>query len=638
MAAFAEESLFVEFIDDGARFAYKITYKQLIMRFIFPRLTIIDNSDTIHDHFHLDTSINKIIDPIYMGSLSIVSAMTPKQKTCMLLCGIYFYIFVQETYNKETKITDNIDVALLIFFFFIDAALLNKDYGHITWGFCTYNKILKDCYDEKEDVFEIMSKVAFKLTFYQNNMKRLFDTLSINLGMRKIRMLEIHTKASLIMVDTRGGDSFSADVIDSFLYGVISFLVNDTPPDYALFGGPLVILKDIDEYTRTHPLTSYEKAFFFNIFRIFSNISQNYSIGIIENIRRFRDICDSVSGEYLNGILMCCLELYYFRKLTNKLHQDDIYAITEEICATNHICIKLSLNDWENMYKRSLCRYMEMNRNNHGMVTTPVTDRVAYNSSIFEKIKHHIISYLNIVLDDSISKYDIESCENELKLIVLFLVSSNRSYTVKIVFISLIVFFIQVYAQRINNAYIHCMTIYSTTEKWYKKIYQILGYKDADFIETVSRLRNESSTNDIASYTDVTITTKTHFSFENAIYVYIYLKQMMEIFLRTVGMSIAEIHRFKVIDFSGIKGHGGVIDAHIKTCVSKVRMHFKLHQHEERITTRYTNMTFQKLLIDDIDDYAQRQKKTSDNLMDVLFMIPRDNQRYKRAISRHGVI
>jgi hypothetical protein len=636
MASFSNQIPCVEFVDDGSYFAYKITYKQLIMRFIFPELTIIDNSDTIED-ISMDSLFNKIIDPIYMGNLPITSMMSPKQKACMLLCGIYFYIFVQDKYNRDVEITDNIDVALLIFFFFIDASLFYQDYGHIVWGFCTYNKLIRDYHGDK-DIFEIASKVSSKLIFYQNNMKHTMDQLSLNLSMRKIRMLEIHTKASLITVDTRGGDQFSPDTIDSFLYGITTFLVNETPVDYALFGGPLSILKDIDEYITTHPLTPYENAFFLNIFRIFSNACQHYSTGIMENVRRFRDICDSVSGEYMNGIIMCCLELYYFKKLTNKLNHGDIYEIAEEMCATKNICIKLSLSDWEGVYKRSLSKYMEHNRDNHTMTIRPNTDKVAYDDDVFGKIKSHIISYLNIVLDDSVSKQEVESCKNELKLIVLFLVNSDRSHNIKIIFISLIVFFIQVYAQRINNAYIHCMTIYSTTEKWFKKIYQILGYNDADFIDTVTCLRNEKTPHDISTYTDVAITSKTHFAFENAIYVYIYLKQMMEIFLRTVGMSISEIHRFKVIDFSGIKGHGGMIDAHIRSCVSKTRMHFKLRQYEEYYTPRYTNMTFQKLITGNINDYACRYKKTSDNLMDVLFTIPRDNQRYKRAISRHGVV
>ena len=633
-------ALSVEFANDSSYYAYKMTYKELSMRFIFPRLLIIDNSDIIDNPVIIDKDLDDIINPIYIASLPFVNSMTLKQRTCLMLCSIHFYIYTQEKYNNNNSITDNVNFYMLIFFFFIDASLHQRDYNHLNWGYCTYNRIV-DTYVGDHDIFEIMTKVSSKMIFYQNNMKRISDTLSLNLSMRKIRMIETHTKATIILVDTKSGDKIMSNVIDSFLYGIISFMINDVPIDYSLFGGPLIILKDIDDYIHTHPLTPYEMAFFLNIFNMHTRFCSEYAKSVIENARRIKSACDHVNGEYMNGIMMCYLELYYFKNVTRTLGKYDVYDIVEEMCAVKNLSIRLSLTDWEIVYGRSLSKYMDMTKNDRQMKASTSTSnigRLVYNMSIFEKIKSHIVSYLNILSDETVSKQEIDACDNELKLIVLFLTGSDRSSNIKTVFISLIIYFIQIYGHRINNAYIHCMTMYLTTEKWHKKIYQITGYKDANFIEAISRMKNDCNVMEIGSHTDVTMSSKIHFSFENSVYVYIYLKQMMEIFLRTVGMTIREIHRFRIIDFSGIKGHGGIMEEHVKSCISKVRMHIRLGNVDDRIERRYTNMTLNRLMNDDVDDYAYREKKQTGNLMDTLYMIHRDNQRYKRAISRHGCV
>ncbi len=271
------------------------------------------------------------------------------------------------------------------------------------------------------------------------------------------------------------------------------------------------------------------------------------------------------------------------------------------------------------------------------MSTGVLTTGIKYDSEMFEKIKRHIISFLSMCNNDILSSDEINSCNNELQLLVLFLKETHSSHQIRVVFISLVIYFIEIYANRINNAYIYCETIYKTTEKWYKKTYLILGHKDSNFIETIEQLRNEYTVLSLEGMTNVQTNSNIHGAYENAIYVYVYIKSMMEMFLRHTPITIAEIHHFRVIDLTAIQPNGGGIETQVRSFVTKVMMHSRMASLDQHKELPYTNMTLGKLMFDDFGGYVQRSKKTDVYLIDDLFTMHRDNKRFKRAIREDGV-
>ncbi len=639
MAAFCEPNLSVEYgVNDNGFFSFKFVYKKIVVKYIFPELTIIDNmQDLLMENVVVDEDAKQVLNTVYMLSLGFVQDMTPKHKTCMLLCGIHFFIFVYEFFNQRRTTKDDSEMLLLIFFFFIDDSFAGITYNHVNWGYATYGAISKQ-YKDDADVSKLLDMVARKMKIFKTITHDQPSALPVSFESRKIRMLSVYNRAGLSLVDSKNGERMSPHVIDSFLYGVLVYVSQCATGDYSLFGGPISVIKEIDEFLRGPPLTVYENAFFTNIFNMFHEFCASYKMELIANTQRIRQAIGHVPRcEYVNGLLMCYLELHYFLRITRTLTPDDIYMFTEEICSCPFLAIKLPLHDWEYKHGRSLMRYMINTRSNNAMSTGVLTTSVKYDSEMFEKIKRHIISFLSMCNNDILSSDEINSCNNELQLLVLFLKETHSSHQIRVVFISLVIYFIEIYANRINNAYIYCETIYKTTEKWYKKTYLILGHKDSNFIETIEQLRNEYTVLSLEGMTNVQTNSNIHCAYENAIYVYVYIKSMMEMFLRHTPITISEIHHFRVIDLTAIQPNGGGIETQVRSFVTKVMMHSRMASLDQHKELSYTNMTLGKLMFDDFGGYVQRSKKTDVYLIDDLFTMHRDNKRFKRAIREDGV-
>jgi hypothetical protein len=637
MAAFPP-GLDIAFACDGDRFTFRFSYESIIVKYFFPNLSIVDNRSSVKsDVTFIKKDIENVLDPTFMSSMIIESNMSHKQKTLMLLCGIDFFIFVVDHFSKNIEGGCNTNLMMLIFFFFIDNDHAQNTYGHINWSFCTYHGINK-AYGSDPDVIKLLNQIGTKMNIFKRMMSRsLPEALSVSMELRKIRMISAYNSAKIAFIPSKKGEGISVDVIDSFLYGVIVYTTKETPDFFSLFGGPLGIIKEIDLYLLSTAMTVYEKAFFDNIFSLFSSFCLEYKSAMIRNLDRIISICDSIQCEYANGVIMCCLELFYFLRISKILMSGDIYTITEKLCSCCDLSTEpLSLYEWQHIYHFKLSEFVMSIRSKKQMDTSVPVSHINYDQSMLERIKRHIISFLSMSGDDTVSADMIHQTKNELQLIALFMTHSNASMHIRTIFISLVFYFVQVYSYRINQVYRYLATIYKTTEKWHRRVYIILGHKDGNFFETIDRLRDECTVYQLEEQTNITHSGQIHVCFENAIYVLLYIKSMIEIFFRHTPMSIAEIHRFRMIDFTGIFPNGGIIENNIRAIVSKVIIHSRLQEEHIGETFPYTNMTMEKLMLGDITSYVHRTKKQYGYLIDDLFMMHKDNKTYKKAVMANG--
>lgn len=560
-----------------------LKYKNSICRVIFPECSIFDN-------ICVDDTIN---DDVFDMILKIDSSI--KEKEMILIC---VYLFIQMLFekNNDEMLYHKKTFRNFVYFYTFDVDDLNEDFRHIRYGFLTLNYNFFD-YGRIE---KIKSLVDQKMLYLRKFLFSLYPSEKNDIDSFRTTMIRDY-------LDVMCEKTIPDDIIDSFLYGVLKKSNHETPECFSLIRRSLNTLYNIYLILKTYGESNiFIDVFYKSLLQFYIEYFSLYK----SKMKHFIDELyahngyNELSSEYANGVLMIIMELYQF---SGMIH-GDYYRYedtTEMLCSNGHLmCDFINFFIMRNTHQmkvslllKSLSKMPQLNKLMNDM-SLQMVSCPEYNSEI-------------LLCFSSFCGISEGSCKNELQLLEVF--NEEKDFNRFMFLVNIIK---TIYIYRMINAFIGCVIFYQSTDKWYKKVFRISHFSDRDYGEVVSQITRECTPEQISDLCNPTKNKNIHFAFENAVFLYCRLGEIVHKYLHYISYHLDTITReISIKTWSEIDTKKMMFYDKIEYLKSKMLLHLQNVSTKKNTQCNFEYMTIRMLEEGDFDNYVFFTKKYNYDLV-----------------------